>query len=266
MALNDHDQARIRDYLLGHLTDEEQEKIEERLMTEDDLFEELEISKGELIEEYCAGELPRKEHEWFEQHYLTSVEGRRRHATAIGLKTLKRSVPGPRKLTWFERLRDFFNARPWTMAAVATSAVVIIVAGLFVYRPTRPASYAFTLTSTVVQRSSGNARYYKVPLNPDIGELRITLQLPEGVTRGTDYRVELDDRGETSSLKPASHDANSVVVVIPIATLREGLYALRLYALKPEGAEQLIPGEYLFELVNPARLSSMSPSPEQHSE
>ena len=57
MALNDQDQARIRDYLLGHLSDEEQEKIETRLMTEDDLFEELEISKTELVEEYRAGEL-----------------------------------------------------------------------------------------------------------------------------------------------------------------------------------------------------------------
>ena len=50
MALTNHDQAKIRQYLLGHLSDEEQQEIEGRLMTEDDLFEELEISKGELIE------------------------------------------------------------------------------------------------------------------------------------------------------------------------------------------------------------------------
>ena len=70
MALSDHDQTRIREYLLGNLTEEEQQKIEERLMVEDDLFEELEISKGELIEEYRSGELPRREHSWFEQNYL----------------------------------------------------------------------------------------------------------------------------------------------------------------------------------------------------
>jgi len=43
MALNDHDQARIREYLLDKLSDDEREKIEERLMVEDALFEELEI-------------------------------------------------------------------------------------------------------------------------------------------------------------------------------------------------------------------------------
>jgi hypothetical protein len=55
MALSTHDQTKIREYLLGHLNDQEQEQIEERLIVDDDLFQELEISKGELIEEYCAG-------------------------------------------------------------------------------------------------------------------------------------------------------------------------------------------------------------------
>jgi hypothetical protein len=248
MALNDHDQARMRDYLLGHLSDEEQEKIEERLMTEDDLFEELEISKGELIDEYRAGELSRNDHEWFEEHYLASKEGRRAHAAAAALNSLSRPTRGPRKPTWFERLQDFFKAHRWAMTAATSAAVVIIVAGIFISRSRPSTSYAFTLNSTITQRSTSEARYFKVPLKPDVGELRVTLQLPQGVTRGTDYRVELDDRGETKSFKPASHGANSVVVVIPAAWVREGLYALRLYAINSDGTEQLIPGEYLFEL------------------
>lgn len=254
MALNDHDQARIRDYLLGHLSDEEQEKIEERLMTEDDLYEELEISKTELIEEYRAGELADNDHEWFEHHYLASAEGRQAHAAAVALSSLGRRIPVPPKLTWFERLRKFFNAHRWAIVAATSAAVVIVAVSPFIILRTPSTSYAFTLNSTVSNRSSGNARYFKVPLNREIGTMRITLELPEGVTRGTDYRAELDDRGTTKSLKPASHDANSVVVVIQAASLREGLYALRLYALKSDGAEQLIPGEYLFELVNSARL------------
>ena len=256
MALNNHDEARIRDYLLGHLSDEEQEKIEERLMTEDDLFEELEISKGELIEEYRAGELSRNDHEWFAEHYLASKEGRWAQAAAVALDSLNRPTPRPQKSTWFERLRDFFNAHRWAMVTATSTAVVIIVAALFIMRPRPSGSYAFTLNSTLSHRSPGEVKYFKVPLNPDIGELRITLQIPERVPRGTDYRVDLDDRGETKSFKPASHDENTVVVVIPAASMREGLYALRLYVTKADGTEQLIPGEYLFELVNPARIPS----------
>jgi len=255
MALNDQDQATIREYLLKPLIDEELEKIEERLMTEDDLFQELEISKGELIEEYRAGELSNDEREWFEQHYLASGEGKRAHAMAAALNAVKSPIPAaPRRLTWFERLRDYLNAHRWAMAAAASAAVVIIVAALFIFRPKPSTSYAFTLTSTLSQRSPGEGRYVKVPLNPDLGELRITLQIPERVARGTDYRVELDDRIETKSFKPASHDENSVVVVIPASSVHESLYALQLYVVKSDGTEQLVPGEYLFELVNPARI------------
>ena len=97
MALTNHDQAKIRQYLLGHLSDEEQQKLEERLILEDDLFEELEISKGELVEEYCAGELPEKEHHWFALHYLASPEGRQRHTFTVALNCLKRPVPAPKR-------------------------------------------------------------------------------------------------------------------------------------------------------------------------
>src|ERR1051326_566949 len=175
MALNEHDQARIRDYLLGHLSDEEQEKIEERLMTEDALFEELEISKSELIDEYRTGELSHNDHEWFERHYLASAEGRRAHAAAVALDSFNRATPTPSKPTWFERLQDFVKAHRWAIAAATSTAVVIIVASPYIFRQPST-SYAFTLNSTLSQRSSGDARYFKVPLKPDIGELRITLQ------------------------------------------------------------------------------------------
>jgi len=78
MALNDHDQARIREYLLDKLSDDEREKIEERLMVEDALFEELEILKGELVEEYREGELTGSDRESFEDGFLSSQDGRQR--------------------------------------------------------------------------------------------------------------------------------------------------------------------------------------------
>jgi hypothetical protein len=249
MELSTNDQAKVRDYLLGRLTEEEQEKIEERLIVEDKLFEELEISKGELIEEYNADELPQKDREWFKDHYLASTEGRQRHAFVLTLDFIKRSQPAPQPLTWFERLKGLVRTRPWVVAIATGTALVLIAAVLIIPRSqTGSTSYAFNLNSTLTRRSSGDGRYYKVAADPNVYELRITLQLPEGATRGTDYRAELDDRSEKTSLKPVSHDANSVLVVIPTSSLHGGLYALRLYAVNGDGTEQLIPGEYLFEL------------------
>lgn len=85
MALYAHDHSSIREYLLGHLSHKEQEHLEERLIVDGDLSEELEISKGELIEEYCAGELTEKDRHWFESNYLASLEGRRRYILAVAI-------------------------------------------------------------------------------------------------------------------------------------------------------------------------------------
>jgi len=93
MALNNHDQARIREYLLGRLSDEEEEKIEERLMVDDDLFEELEISKGELLEEYSAGELSETDRTSLEERYLASPEGRKRYTFSRTLERSRKRVP-----------------------------------------------------------------------------------------------------------------------------------------------------------------------------
>lgn len=256
MASTNHDEARIRDYLLGHLSDEEQQQIEERLMVEDDLFDELETSKGELIEEYCANELPQSERRWFMENYLASEEGRQRHAFALALNSLKRSKPAPQPLTWFQRLLALFKTQQLIVAT--STALVAIVVCIFIYNQisTTPTSYAFNLNSTAQHRSTGDARYHKVPLSPETGELRITLQLPENVPQGNSYRAELDDRRQITNLNETSHDRNSVVVVVPTKSLRVGLYALKLYAIKADGTEQPVPGEYQFELVNPSRFQS----------
>src|SRR5687768_11371833 len=112
MALSNNDLGKIRDYLLGRLSEEEQERIEERLMVEDDFFEELEISKGELIEEYHAGELSPDEHEWLQRHYLATHEGKQRHTFALALDSIERPVtlPAP-KPTLLDRLRSLFKTQ-----------------------------------------------------------------------------------------------------------------------------------------------------------
>src|SRR6185369_635446 len=93
MVLNNIDQARIRDYLLGRLSDEEEEKLEERLMVDDELFEELEISKGEIVEEYSAGELSQSDRQSFEERYLASPEGRERFTFSVALDRLGQRKP-----------------------------------------------------------------------------------------------------------------------------------------------------------------------------
>ena len=132
MALSNHDQERIREYLLGHLNDEDLTKLEERLMVEDDLFEELEISKGELIEEYCAGELNQNDRQWFEHNYLASAEGRQRHVLALAIDCLKRpqAVEPESQPSFFEKLAAFWTRPRWA-AAVVSAVLVLVIAGIW---------------------------------------------------------------------------------------------------------------------------------------
>jgi hypothetical protein len=68
----------FRRYILRELADEEQQRIEERLMTDDAFFERLKISEDELVDEYLAGVLPKSDRERFELFFLTTPEGRQR--------------------------------------------------------------------------------------------------------------------------------------------------------------------------------------------
>ena len=50
MAVDEHEHDITRRYLLGQLTDDEAQKLEERLLSEDDFFQELELTKDELAQ------------------------------------------------------------------------------------------------------------------------------------------------------------------------------------------------------------------------
>jgi hypothetical protein len=246
MALSKHDQATIREYLLGHLSEDAQERLEERLMIEDDLFEELEISKGELVDDYRAGEFTREERHWFEQHYLASPEGRQHHVFALALDCVEIPGPAPKPLTFFERVGSIFERQRWVFATASAAALVLIVAGVLFFRTGPQESLAFTLTSSATRRGAGDTQIHRITLNSNLGELRISLKLPEPPTPGTKYRAELDDRREIQNVKLAGQDADSVLVTIPARQLMPGYYALRLFAIEDDGTEQQIPGDYFF--------------------
>ena len=252
MALSNHDQARIREYLLGHLSDEEQQRIEERLMTEDDLFEELEISKGELIEEYCAGELNQNEHDWFEGHYLASAEGKQRYTFALALNCFKPPLPEPRRRSLFERLVSFFKTQPWVIATVAAAAFVIAIAvGWQQFSHTAlQRSFAINLTNSALSRSAGDEDPLpaKVTLPPDTSELTASLTLPKMFAAGTRFRALLDNRSEKKPVNVAEHKDNVVKVVIPATEIPHGEYALELTAIMVDGREEAIRGDYRFDV------------------
>jgi hypothetical protein len=247
MALNNNDQTRIREFLLGKLSEAEQQHIEERLLVDDDLLEELEISKSELVEQYCSNELSREEHQWFERHFLTSPEGKERHSFTAALNHLqrKRSEP-PASPTFFDRLRNLFKLNPSLMAVAGTAAVVVIVGGLFLFRPGGETVVGPTLASNIINREQGNLPA-KVTIPANASEMKFRLLLPSGASPSAGYRAELDNMTEIKPAKVVEHDRDGVWVVVPVSQLPRGEYSLRLVGIN-NGTEREIPGDYLFNI------------------
>lgn len=243
MALNNHDQAKIRQYLLGQLNADEQQKMEERLMVDDDLFQELEVSQSEVVEEYSAGELTAKERAWLEQHFLASRTGRQEQTFAIALDRLKTNSPKPP--TFVERLQNIWGGHRWSIAlAASATAVVVITIATLINRPATPVTIALvssaqnrgeSLTPTKVRLSSRD-------------ELTVQLILPQPANAADVFRVELDNTNEIRSVAIAAQDANSLQVVFPSSELPKGRYELTIYAAQAGGNERQIPGTYRFDV------------------
>jgi hypothetical protein len=74
MKRNEKDRDSIRRYLLGYANSEEQEQIEEQLVTDSEYKEQVLIIENELIEDYLADELPDEERENFVRHFLSTPQ------------------------------------------------------------------------------------------------------------------------------------------------------------------------------------------------
>jgi anti-sigma factor RsiW len=254
-TLDAEDNKELRQYLLGDLTQPAQQRVEQRLLTEDDFFEELLLGEEELIDDYVGGNLSVEDRLKFERHFLSTPERHRqlrfarafrRYAARSNERVVGESAkaqalaPTPQP-TWAERFRAFWNSWTWALRpAVAVAMLAVISAVLWlVITPTSPPQTFQTiiLTASLSSRAEGaQASKVKLPLNADA--LRITLMLPDSAPPAASYRVELMNGSVgTSPLKVAGRDAQSVSVVIPAAQLARGQYALRLFATDPDGTE-----------------------------
>ena len=256
MALSNHDQTSIRDYLLGKLNDEQQQEMEERLMVEDELFQEFEVSKGELVEEYVTGDLPAKEHEWFRTHFLASPEGRQSEAFALAMARLQdppavpTPAPAPAPDSWWERFRSFFTFRNWTIRLATTAAALAGVALLISQFVGGRTVVGPTLVGTTITRSARSEGSSPIIVKvPKGSNLKLRLLLPQNQNPAPRYRAELDDRLNVEPVNVVATDAEGVWVEIPAKLIPPGEYSLQLVAIKTDGSEERIRRLYQFNVV-----------------
>jgi hypothetical protein len=129
MRSNGNDDELLRSYLLGELTGEEAERLEGRLLAEDDLFELSEAVEADLLEEYAQGSLAPAERERVQRRLASSPRGRERLAMTRALRLLAAGGSGRGAILPFvPHARE--PARPRLRWIVALAAGLLVAAGL----------------------------------------------------------------------------------------------------------------------------------------
>jgi hypothetical protein len=254
-------------YLLEELPEDEAERFEDECFAGESWPEQIKFAEEDLIDEYLRGGLTPERRRRFEENYLTTdarVERVRmaaallRHVdshTAVTAEETPAAVIVPAedngRRSWFGALWGGRSSVP--RAALSFALLLVVVAGAYVaYRLINNSNrrvMLVALTPTSSERGPGGAEPTKVKLPPDAGALRVSLTLPEETQPASRYRVELEDsEGKTERLQTEEHDARSVNVLIPASRLARGMYALKLYAITPEGSEQRVKGSYRFSI------------------
>lgn len=86
MSINSPEQHQLRNYLLGRLDDHGEDQVEQRLLSDDEFFEELELTESELLDQYVYGRLSEEERVLFEKQLLQTPEQREKLTFAMALK------------------------------------------------------------------------------------------------------------------------------------------------------------------------------------
>lgn len=138
MEPNLADQEIIRSYLLGQMSEESQRRrVEERLLTDDKFFKELEMIEDEIIDQYVSGQLSPDEIRLFEDRFLATPERRQklRFAQALRRYVVTRNAEAPKRgfqrlAQWLLPVRLFFSS-PLRLGA---SLLILLALGAGAWR------------------------------------------------------------------------------------------------------------------------------------
>ena len=280
MRPNPTDDELLRSYLLGELPEEEADRLELRLLAEDELFELSEAVEADLLAACARGELAPAERERVQQRLASSPRGRERLALAHALNTLAGSsgraaapvVLFPRRaatplrpafrwaalaaallaaagLSWFAMERPHGGeAPPWVaqeQPAPANPRAPEAPRGAPAPKP-EPAKAVFQL-ALMSLRGEEAAQKLRVRTGTDIVEFQVAV---EGMEDFKSFHLTLRNRKaetvwEGEGLEPVKLDGvRALVVDLPADRLPAGTYEIQARGLAPGGdPEDLSPLE-----------------------
>ena len=115
--------------MLGRLDHNDEEQVEQRLLTDGDFFDELELVENDLIDQYVQRRLSEEERAWLEQRLFQNPQQLKKlaFATSLNEAACERAVPKHKVVALETRTQKAttFLQRYWKIAAA-----VVVVGGL----------------------------------------------------------------------------------------------------------------------------------------
>ena len=273
MREENEDKMLIRRFLLGELSEEERQRVEELLMVDGGYRESVSIVEGELIEDYLEGSLSDHERRRFAERFLSSPALGRKVQV---LRAVKRYVavevashsppeveePPQRRHTWRQLLEGLMPGAPYVYVAAAVALIIaVVLGGLWASRgrravppptpeevqrlaverelaelnrgPAPPGTHVLSLALPPVS-VRGAEPSFKVPLRDGAALVELRL-LPSGDEYAL-YRVTLRKVGGASAYAfPDLHAENTTDGRAVPVRIRAGLLTRGLYQLTLEG-------------------------------
>jgi CHAT domain-containing protein len=136
MKVEDNEEREIRVYLLGALGEEDQQRVEKRMLGEDEYFERVLVAEDELVDDYLDGSLSKSERERFEKHFLIAPERRQklRFAAALREHVKANAAPSPRPSVSSERPGLWQRLFGMPALRLGAAAAILLLAALGVWR------------------------------------------------------------------------------------------------------------------------------------
>lgn len=218
----------MREYLLGGLSSDQMERVEELLITDDTFYDEVIALEDELIDRYIGDSLSDQDRARFESNFLTTPERHRQVSFARALKKYVSERPRPEEVipdppsgrgSWLGQF--IANNRAMVLAVVAVFLLAVSASVWLTLRNWRAGQFGSgpTVAATLIpgtNRGEGG-QTTRVTIPADAGKLELSLQL-RGATYGAYTAVVVNtDGGATvftsGQLYPNLSETPPVVVV-----------------------------------------------------
>jgi hypothetical protein len=233
-SLTQEEQLR-RDYLLGNLNAQTREQVEERLLDDNDFFDQLSMTEDQLIDDYVYGVLSASERDAFDRNFVINDERRRKLKFAQSLDIYLDKIDSPQPVTPIPERWSFWVASQQLLRSykfwIAVPALVIL----------------FLITPRVV-------RWLQTPDPITLARetrARIEREIAELNQRGVDQQQPARDMTlETSSVLRESGGIKRVVLSPDIKLLRLKLTVPALEPQKYRALVSTVEGAELFGIDN----------------